>query len=663
MSKKKKSTAATRQTPPPITRDVLPRRWLTVLSVLLPVLAVVAGAIYWISQKATLGEIGLPFDDSWIPMTFAKNILEHGAYSYHLKDMVTSGAMAPLQVLLLALLGLPLGVDVAASFVLGIAAFAVASYALFRLALHVLDEDQRLAAVVGLLFVVSPLSASAAVSGLPTMLFTATILLSAMFYVTRKPVWFFVFAGLAVWVRPEGLIFILAALVHLLYNHAFARKPETTQPDAQPASRRDTMIGAVVCAVLLVGYAVFNLVLSGSIFPNTVAAKLKYYSAASSDYWGDVLRFYSTSAHAALVVFAGIAVLTLVWNLIRLRRQPLLMSVVYLAGTIIAGGLIFPFVLSMHTLFATLPFFLLLGVWGIRSLWLFLTGLIPGPSIKIIATAVAGIAITAAFVLSVVDWDGMRVVHIRTVRSQLERSVAAANWIAGNSTPATRIATHFPGAMGFYTNCYIVDMTGVVSPHVIPKIGSIPDLVALLKDEKAEMIATQRDHFEVVNVSPFWASDRNAPPLMEIHPFLPGKTRLMSQKASSLNIEAAGLMQANRFDEAYRILEESAKADPLSSRTNTLLGLVLLELKDTTRAEEYLRQALALDPEYSPAMVPLGDILAARKDFLNALPLLEEAHLLNPSSPRARTSWRNALRTQREDSLRGKNIHTFTITR
>ncbi|MCZ7558167.1 MAG: tetratricopeptide repeat protein [Bacteroidia bacterium] len=661
--KKHKNKSRIAETPehPPQKRILLSVGLVKLFGAAIPLLALISGSLYWYLMRDTLGQTGLPFDESWIPLTFAKNLLAHGSYAYHSAGMVTSGAAAPLQVLLLALLGIPFGTGVTATFILGLISFALSGYVLFRLALLLFEDDQRFAPAVGLLFVASPLSVSAALSGLPSMLFTAFILFSALFYLKRKPLWFFVFAGLSVWVRPEGLIFIIAALLHLLYNHAIARASQRAGNAPAPASRRETAIGAGVAVLLIAGYALFNLTLGEGVFPNFVSAKLKYYSAASSDFWGDVLRFYSSSAHIALIVFAGLGVLTMLWNVLHRRQQSLLMSAAFIAGTIVASWLIFPFILSMHSLIATLPFFLLLSVWGMRSPW---TG--DGGIVRLTSSAVpiiiGSIAIVVALILSIADWEDMRQVHVRMVREQLERPVAAANWIAHNTSAEDAIATHFPGVMGYHTECRIVDMTGVVSPEIIPAIGNLPALKEILERERVEMIAAQRDHFEVVNVTPFWTSNRNAPPVMEIHPYLVGTTRIMSQRASSWNAQAAALMQDARHEEARDLLKKSYDEDPHSSRTNTLLGLVLLELKDTVEAEKYLREAVRLDPDYAPAMVPLGDILVARKDYWAGIPILEKAHLLNPSSVRARASWRNALRAQREDSLAAKGIYTFTIT-
>jgi hypothetical protein len=444
-------------------------------------------------------------------------------------------------------------------------------------------------------------------------------------------------------------------------NHAIAKTPQRADNASAPASRRETAMGAIIAVVLIAGYAVFNLTVGEGFFPNSVAAKLKYYSAASSDFWGDVFRFYSSSAHIALIAFAGLGVLTLLWNVLRRRQQALFMSAAFIAGSILAGWLIFPFVLSMHTLIATMPFFLLLSVWGMRAPWAGGSAIVRVSS-SAVPIIIGSIAVAVAGILSVSDWEDMRQVHVRMVREQLARPVAAANWIAHNTTAEDAIATHFPGVMGFYTECRIVDMTGVVFPEVIPAIGNLPVLKQILERERVELIAAQRDHFEVVNVTPFWTSNRNAPPVMEIHPYIVGTTRIMSQRASSRNAQAAALMQDGRHEEARDLLKKSYDEDPHSARTNTLLGLVLLELKDTVKAEQYLREAVRLDPEYAPAMVPLGDILVARKDYWTGIPILEEAHRLNPSSVRARASWRNALKAHRDDSLAAKGMYTFTIT-
>jgi hypothetical protein len=666
MSKRKRKKQNTPDTPAPKLRQMrpyhLPPRTLRIFSYVLPLLAVTAGGIFWILMDTTLGETGLPFDESWLPLAFAQNLLDHGIYSYHSSGPIVSAVMAPLQVVMLALLGLAFGVDVDTSFILGIISFAAATVAMWRLALYLLDEDQRLAVIATLLFVLSPLSVSAALSGLPSMPYTALMLLSALFYYTRRPLLFFVFAGLAVWMRPEGLIFVLAMLLHLLYHHRMlSRQPEVAEVST-PVSRKDTVLGAVLFSTLVAVYAVFNFSWGGGFFPTGVAAKLQYYSAASSDYWGDVLSFYSTSMHAAVILFAVIGMVLTVRVIVRRHRQPFMMPALYIGGVLLAAWLIFPFVLSMHTLFSTLPFFLLLAVMGGRELWKFFAQRPQYSATAVIVASIGGIAVLASLILSIVYWDSMRVQHTRTVRSQLTRSLAAANWVAGNSRDTTTIATHLPGALGFRTECRILDMTGVVSPELIPIIGNLPGLKEFLKEQNVDMIVTQRDQFEVVNVSPFWSSDRSFPPIIEVHPFLTGRTHIMSQRATAMNLDAASRMQAGRHDEARQILERSFNEDTLSSRTATLLGLALLELQDTVAAEQLLRKALELDPEYAPAMTPLGDILAARKDYWTAIPLLESAWNLNPSSERARASWRNALRAQREDSLREAGIHTITIT-
>ncbi len=658
MAAKTNPAAATRPRPTPWRTTSTQRM---VVSALLALAALAAGAAYWLPMSAQAGATGFPFDEAWVILSYARTLVEHGVYSVHAADAASSGSTAPLLVLLTAVPGMLFGVSADVAVLLGLLSFAAAAVLLFRLCLMVFADEQRIAIVVAALFVLSPLSPSAAVAGLATMPYVALLLASMLAYFSRKPLGFFIFAGLALWLRVDALVFFLAAVLHLLYHHGLVRRDEAAA--AAPASRRDTVLGAVLYVLLLVGYVLFNLATGGSMLPHPVAANLAWYAGAESAFVADVWRFFISSMHAVLLLFAVYGVALLVPALLRRRPAPLLMAAAYMLGAILAYGLLFPFLRSMHTLYPLLPFFLMLAVWGLHSAWRSLSWLLAVPPIRVLLGIAAVLVLGGAVVMAVVDWAPMRAAHLRMVRDSNDRTVAAAQWIAANTPGDARIATHFPGAVGFFGQRSVVDMTGTVTPEVIPAIGNLNALVGELKRMKVTYIATQRDRFEVVNVSAGWRSDPNAPQVTEVFPYIERKTHIMSQRASGLNMQAAALISQRRFREAYQTLEQSFKEDPVSSRTNTLLGLSLLEMGDTARAVEFLQQALNFDPDYAPAMVPLGDVYAAQGNMWSALPLLQRAHEGNPLSARARMSYRNALKKHREDSLRARGIQTVTITR
>jgi len=632
------------------------------LSILFAIITIAMGLFYWLPMSGIAGAVGFPYDDAWIALTFARNLIEHGVYAVHADAVATSGSTAPLMVLLFAGIGFVTGVSETLSLLLGIVAFAIASVAVFHVGLQVFREEQWFAVVVAVLFVLSPYMSSTAMSGTSTMPYIALIVSAVAAYLSGRMLLFFICSGLALWLRPDALVFVLAAAVHVLYNRSFATRSRGTT-DVVESSTKGIVFGAGIMIVLLASYAAFNLLLSGTLFPNAVYARIAYYSGASNTFWGDVWQFHSSSMNATLLPFVVFAMILVVNDVLRRRRSRVLVFVAYFVGTMLAYSLFFPFVLSSLTFIPTLPFFFLLGVYGVRQAVVLLLRMLPISPIRIVAGALAILVFGASVVFAAADWDRVRIEHTRGVRYLLQRPVVAAKWLSRSTKATTRVATHHPGAMSYYSERYIVDITGLVSPEVIPVIGDLKGLNDVLKRENIEFIAAQRDLFEVVNVSAYWTSDRKAPGILEIFPYERGRTLLMSQLASSLNMQAASMLNSRRYKEAYALLEQSFKIEPLSARTNTLLGVALLEMGDTARAEEFLRQALTFHDEYAPAMVPLGDILTNREEYYEAISLLEKAVRLNPSSTQGRHSLHKARQVYREDSLRREGIHTFTITR
>ena len=125
------------------------------MEILLAAVAIAGGAIYLLGMPSDAGGLGFPLDDSWIPLTFAKNLRAFGAYSYHARDMITSGSTSPLYVFLLAALGFAISNEFVLASVVGILSFALAAIFTFRAGLRIFHEEQWLAAVAA--FFVTPL--------------------------------------------------------------------------------------------------------------------------------------------------------------------------------------------------------------------------------------------------------------------------------------------------------------------------------------------------------------------------------------------------------------------------------------------------------------------------------------------------------------------------
>jgi hypothetical protein len=625
-----------------------------VIAAVLLLLAAGAGLYYILPMQAGAGVIAFPLDDAWIAPTFARTLAQFGSYAYHELSAPTSGSTSPLFVFILAASHVFTGDVFIVPAAIGIASLAATAIFLFLLARNIFAREQWLAVAAALIFLLIPRVQSEAVSGMPTLLFTALITASAYWYFARRSVLFFASAGLALWVRPDALVFMIAALLHLLYHHLVVpREGVQAEGGPKPVTRRNMIIGAALFAVLLVGYFAFNLLLSGSLFPNTVPAKIAYYRSAGAGYLRGALQFYAKGPGAVLVVFAAFSVITTVIAVIRRRSSALLMAALFLLGMVAAYWAFLPILIDGgRYLVPTLPVFVLLGVSGIRGAFNAILRAIPAEFLRPMFNMLTGVLLLAAILAGVLRMSGTREQHYEAVRYIYDRGAGAGIWLGKHAPADAKVATHLIGTIGWYSHCRIIDLRGIVTPALIPSIGDLAALELALRAENIDYIATLREQFEVVNSNPVFLSNPTKPEVMEVYPYTKGQTHVMSQRASAVNSDAIRLMQRQDNQRAAALLRESVSMDPLSSRTFTLLGLSLLNMGDTLEAIQMFDNALKLHPEYSPAMVPLADITINRGDLEKGIDMLQDAVKFQRWSRSANSSLRAALQKKQQDSLR-----------
>jgi hypothetical protein len=59
-------------------------------------IVVLTGLFFLFMAKSQNGFFCFPLDDSWIHLTFARNIVEFGSFSYYKNQLATSGSTPPL---------------------------------------------------------------------------------------------------------------------------------------------------------------------------------------------------------------------------------------------------------------------------------------------------------------------------------------------------------------------------------------------------------------------------------------------------------------------------------------------------------------------------------------------------------------------------------------
>src|SRR5256885_3689415 len=110
---------------------------------------------------------------------------------------------------------------------------------------------------------------------------------------------------------------------------------------------------------------------------------------------------------------------------------------------------------------------------------------------------------------------------------------------------------------------------------------------------------------------------------------------LMTPALSEAMRRISGLLQAGSFRSAHDELQTIVEANPGFVEALRLFAGTKQALGDAAAAEGLLRQALALDPTWTPTLTTLGELLLSSGRGGEAEPLLQRALAGSPPYPRA----------------------------
>ena len=426
--------------------------WLQAIGIIL--IAFAGAGWFLFAEHGIAGAWGYPLDDSWIYATYARNLATGQGYSFNPGEHV-AGATGPLYVFILALLyGLFHDVVLPAK-ILGVLCLAASGVVVFRTVRRVLPGNT-----------ISPFLAGALVAGSPPLLWgslagleiTEYLLLASIgiyFYVREEWTLAVLSWSLGVWLRPDGLLLALLGVV------------------LRPRICLKNSIGPVTVAGVVVGaYLIFNQVVGGSFFPNSVKVAahpggnllanewtmLKQFA----DLWGISPRLGHTGYHAVLLVPAIV-----VGSILMIRRWPALVA--YLIA--------FPASLGLYRAWGgqfgryivyAVPFGVLLGIVGLERVSRRALGARFGAGV-----AVLGVICLCAQVYSARKVGIQYGWNVQNING-MQRFVAEATRRA--TSPGDTIAVNDVGAIGYFSRCYVVDLVGLVSPT-----RSFPEALSIYK--------------------------------------------------------------------------------------------------------------------------------------------------------------------------------------
>lgn len=487
-------------TMPPIVRR-LGLRPIDGLIVLLAILTVTSYAIF----AAVLHDVGFPLDDSWIHQTYARNLADHGEWSF-VPGTPSAASTAPLYSFLLAF-GHLIGLSpfVWAHF-LGIVALSIAGIISIRLAERLFPNLPWVGPGTGILIVTTWHIIWAAASGMETMLFMAlSLAIIALswreidyFATTSTPsdspqnenkpsanpspmfdgweraslkrgLQFGLVGGLLFLTRPEGIILLgLASLFILIGTLPEHRKPLIYW-----------IAGTALGFLLIVTpYVIFNYSETDGFLPSTASAKIAENAPLREHF---ILRRY---LRMLLPVLIGAQIMWLpgiIWGISNVKRRlirrewslflPLLWGFIHLS--LYAIRLPAPYQHGRYVI-PILPPFLLFAVGGMALI------VQAGKDTPLKRVLTRTLALSA--VLAVVGfWYLGGQAYARDVRFISTEMVKTAKWIESHPDiipPDDLLATHDIGAVGYFASRDIFDLAGLVSPEVVP---IILDPEALLK--------------------------------------------------------------------------------------------------------------------------------------------------------------------------------------
>jgi hypothetical protein len=437
-----------------------------------------AGVIYLLTSNFVY-RIGFPLDDSWIHLTFARNLAENGEWSFR-PGIPSAGSTSPLWSALLAI-----------GFLFNLEPY-IWTYFLGLLtmwALSVICEitARRLVATytaqlpwVGIFIIIEWHLLWAAMSGMETLLHAliATVILSALMMNSRRYLTLGLLAGLSVWVRPDGLTLLGPLVLVVFFN------------EGDVSSRLKGLLQVLLGfgGVFLL-YLFFNLLIGGTPMPNTFYAKQAEYTA-----W-QARPFVERLGELSLQLLVGPSFLlvpgVIMWIVRSFKTQSWgsLLAITWSVGYMILYILRLPVYQHGRYMMPAMPIFFLIGLMAVMEF-------AAGKTFKRyqwFAATLWNISLASVALLFIILGARSYAQDVALIEQEM---VESAKWAAENLPADAVIAAHDIGALGYFDLHTLIDLAGLVSPEVIPFIRDESRLSVYLDEKNADYLIAFADLYD-----------------------------------------------------------------------------------------------------------------------------------------------------------------------
>jgi arabinofuranosyltransferase len=413
-------------------------------------------------------------DDAFITFRYSRNIVEGRGFVYN-PGSRTLGTTTPLYTLLMATIGFVTGSGQYPWFALIVNALADAATAvLLALIVHQVTKNTVLAALLGILWDVSPMSVTFAVGGMETSVAILWSVTATYLYLTRHDRWMAFVAALGILTRIDSLIWIAPLMLHQVILHW-----KETRSTARSFLQRFPWPSWVIFVVTLIPWYVFSWVYFGTLLSRSMSTKYNVYVVDSTQALIRFLQHIATPFFddqtfgvpgivVGLVLYPGLAA---VGTLYTLKRQPRLLPFLlypwfYVVLFSAANPLVFRWYLA-----PMLPAYflaILLGIWALTES---ISLALKHPRVQPVPITLIGVLFVT---LSLHAWTlhpdhgphhpapDMAWHKIELYYQQMSELLRQKYGVNEH----TLVAAGDIGAVGYYTRAHILDTVGLVTPEM-----------------------------------------------------------------------------------------------------------------------------------------------------------------------------------------------------
>jgi len=456
-------------------RDSTASKWRVDPRLVIAVVALIAVGFYLL-VSASIFRIGFPLDDTWIHLTYARNLAEHGEWAFRLGER-SAASTAPLWTVLLSIGYLLDLAPYSWTYFLGWVVLTLLGIQAENKARKLIESYKPRIPWVGLFFVLAWHLTWSAVSGMETLLhgFIIFVILGELISGSRRYLTLGLLAGLSIWIRPDGLTLLGPILFAAFFN------------ENSWSARGQAILKALVgFGALFFLYLLFNLLLSGNPMPNTFYAKQAEYK----DFWlskslGERLIDYLLPIIASpFIVLVPGAILWVSKNL-RERNWGAISGVIWFIGYI---GIYFLRLPAYQHGRYIIPAFPILYLWGMLGMVEFVNSAKANKRIVFLWSVSTGIlCLIFGFIAA-----RQNAYDVYWIESEM---VTTAKWVEENIPPYAILAVHDIGVLGYYVQNPILDLAGLITPDVVPFIRD--------EDQLAEYLNTNSADYLIVFVSDY----------------------------------------------------------------------------------------------------------------------------------------------------------------